>query len=67
MKAIDISPLAKGLLTVIGIALATGQYGKLESWARREAIQALKWKQGLPYFFPKPHALRARQTTPPRQ
>lgn len=51
MGSVDLSGLIRGLLTVIGIALATGQYGKLESWARHQAIEAMTWKHGLPYFF----------------
>ena len=48
----DLSSLIKGIMTVIGIALATGHYGDLERWARLQAMAALEWKQPLPYFFP---------------
>ena len=47
----DMSGLIKGILAVIGIAMATGQYPRLESWSRSQAIEALEWKQGLPHFF----------------
>ena len=51
MKAVDISGLVKGCLVVIGIAMATGHYGDLQRWARRQAAEALVWKRPLPYFF----------------
>jgi hypothetical protein len=47
----DLSPLIKGVLVVIGISIALGQYPKLERWARTQALEAVAWKQGLPYFF----------------
>jgi len=52
----DLSPLIKGVLALIGIAIALGQYPKLEHWARSQALEAVEWKQGLPYFFGPPHA-----------
>jgi hypothetical protein len=48
----DLSGLIKGIMVVIGIAMATGHYGDLERWARQQAIEALQWKEPLPYFFP---------------
>lgn len=48
----DLSGLIKGIMVVIGIALATGHYGDLERWARHQAIEALQWKEPLPCFFP---------------
>lgn len=51
MNAVDISGLVKGILTIIGISIALGQFGKLEHLARKQAMEALEWKQGLPYFF----------------
>ena len=50
-NAIDVSPLIRGLLVVIGIAIAVGQYPKLEHWAREQAAESFAWKQGLPHFF----------------
>ena len=49
---IDLSPLIKGLLPIIGIAISLGQYSKRGHWAREQAVEALAWKTGLPYFFP---------------
>jgi hypothetical protein len=51
MNAPDLSPLVKGSLALIGIALTLGQFGKLETWARHQAVEAVAWKQPLPYFF----------------
>jgi|GEM_PF-2544724 len=48
----DISPLVKGVMAVIGIAFALGQYPKLEHWARAQAVEAMEWKQELPDLFP---------------
>ncbi len=48
----DLSPLVKGVLALMGIAIALGQYPRLEHWARAQALEAVQWKQGLPYFFP---------------
>lgn len=39
MSAIDMSPLVKGGMVLIGIALATGHYSDLDRWARREVIR----------------------------
>ena len=35
----DLSPLIKGVLALIGIAIALGQYPKLEHWARAQALE----------------------------
>ena len=51
MRTPDIGSLVTGILAVVGIALALGQYGRLETWARNQAIEAMSWKRGLPYFF----------------
>ena len=51
MNTPDLSPLIKGVLVIVGIAIAIGQYPRLEVWARSQAIQAVAWKQPLPYFF----------------
>jgi hypothetical protein len=50
----DLSPLIKGVLVLIGIAIVLGQYPRLENWARSQALEAVEWKQGLPYFFAAP-------------
>ncbi len=52
----DLSPLVKGVMALIGLAIALGQYPRLEHWARTQALEAVQWKQGLPYFFPAPAA-----------
>ena len=51
MSIPDISPLVKGVLAVVALSIALGQNPKLEHWARAQAIQAMEWKEGLPYFF----------------
>ena len=51
MQTPDLSPLVKGVIVVVGLAIALGQYPKLETWARAQALEAVAWKQGLPYFF----------------
>ena len=38
MKPIDLKDLINGLFTVIIIALAVGQYGKLREFARKEFV-----------------------------
>lgn len=38
MKAMDLSGLIKGLMVVIGIAMAIGKLGALERWAAKEAF-----------------------------
>jgi hypothetical protein len=55
MNTPDIGPLVKGIMTVIGIVIAMGQYSNLERWARIQAAEALMWKQPLPYFFAPVH------------
>jgi hypothetical protein len=52
MQTLDLSPLVKGIIVIVGIAIALGQYPKLERWAKTQALEAIEWKQGLPYFFP---------------
>ena len=56
MQTPDLSPLVKGVIARVGLALALGQYGRLERWARTQAMEALAWKEPLPYFFAPPHA-----------
>jgi hypothetical protein len=51
MQTPDLSPLVRGIIVIIGIAIALWQYTKLERWAKLQAIEAIEWKQGLPYFF----------------
>lgn len=58
MKTPDINSLVTGILTVIGIAIAIGQYGRLEAWARRQAMEAMLWDRGLPHFFAAQPAVR---------
>lgn len=55
MNPPDISPLVKGAIALVGIALTLGFYGKLEHWARNEALEAIEWKEPLPYFFASPY------------
>jgi hypothetical protein len=55
MNIVDLSPLIKGLLPIIGIAISLGQYPKLEQWARAQAVESLAWKQGLPHIFHPEH------------
>jgi len=50
MNSIDLGPLVKGCMVVIWIAIATGHYGDLWRWARREAASALVMRP-LPNFF----------------
>ena len=40
--------LAKGCITIISIAIATGHYGDLQEWARKEASRPMT---PLPYLF----------------
>jgi hypothetical protein len=54
MNVPDISSLVKGVMAIVGIAIAVGQYSNLEHWARMQAAQALVWKEPLPYFFDRP-------------
>jgi hypothetical protein len=54
MRSIDIGPLVKGALVIIGLAIATGHYDNLASWSRKEAARALTRNRPLPYFF-EPH------------
>ena len=52
----DLSPLIKGVLALIVPPSRSGQYPKLEHWARSQALEVVEWKQGLPYFFGPPNA-----------
>ena len=54
-NALDLSSLIRGLLAVIGIAIALGQYPKLEYWSREQAAESIAWKHGLPHFFAHVH------------
>lgn len=51
MNATDLRDIIKGLLVVISISLALGQYPKLQRFARLEAAKALKGGH-TPRFFP---------------
>jgi|GEM_PF-3907369 len=50
----DLSPFIKGVFVVTSFAIALGQYPKLEAWARKQAIEAVAWKEPHPYFFSSP-------------
>jgi hypothetical protein len=54
MNTPDISALLRGVLAIVMLAIAIGQYPRLERWARSRAVEALEWKEGLPYFFAQP-------------
>lgn len=54
MQTPDITPLVKGAIAIVGLALALGQYGRLEQWARTQALHAVAWPEPLPYFFAQP-------------
>ena len=51
MAPIRLNELIKGLMVVIAIALASGEYNELERFARREFIASLKAING--HYFPK--------------
>lgn len=59
MQIPDLSPLIKGVIVIVGMAIATGQYGRLESWARVQALHAVAWSEPLPYFFAQPSGMSA--------
>ena len=42
MKSVDLTKLIEGLIAVIGVAIALGQYPALERFARGEAGNALR-------------------------
>ncbi len=48
MQSLDLSGLIKGLLVVIGIAMAMGRLGDLERWAAHEAFDAHPSKNWTP-------------------
>ena len=52
MKPTEIKDIALGLLTIVLLSMALGQYGKLEKFARTEAAKALRPKP-VPEFFPR--------------
>jgi hypothetical protein len=52
MKPTEIKDLVVGLLAIIFAAIALGQYGQLEKFARIEGAKALSPKP-TPAFFPK--------------
>ena len=56
MQTPDLSPLIKGVFVIVGIAISLGQYGRLEHWARKQAMEAVAWREPLPYFFAQPKA-----------
>jgi hypothetical protein len=51
MNTPDISPLVRGTLVIIGLAIALGLYPSLAHWARAQAVQAMQWHEELAYFF----------------
>jgi hypothetical protein len=67
MNSVDISPLVKGILVVIGIAIATGHYGDLQTWTRGEAAEAVMWRRPLPYFFAPPSQSAGKALRLPQQ
>ena len=42
--------LIKGLMVVIGISMALGRYGRLQEFARRQAVESLRGWHTQPYF-----------------
>jgi hypothetical protein len=52
MKPVDIKDLVVGLAALIFAAIALGQYGKLERFARVEAERALHPKASPAFFRP---------------
>jgi hypothetical protein len=52
MKSLDLKDLVVGLLAVIFISMAIGRFGALETFARKQAVAALRPWPAHP-FFPK--------------
>lgn len=52
MKPTEIKDLVTGLLAIIFLAIALGQYGGLEQFARKEVAHALKPRPTPPFFPP---------------
>ncbi len=50
MRPADIGSLIAGLLVIVGIALAMGQYPRLERFAREQAVLALRGWEPQPFF-----------------
>ena len=50
MKPVEIKDLVAGLLVIIFAAVALGQYGRLERFARQEVARALR-PRPTPEFF----------------
>jgi hypothetical protein len=67
MNVPDISSLIKGVIAIVGIAIAVGQYSNLEHWSRSQAAQALVWKEPLPYFFDPPNRRVEKRLRKPKQ
>jgi len=42
MKSLDLKDLINGLITVIIVAFAIGQYGALREFAKREFVKSMK-------------------------
>ena len=62
MRNIDLKDLVIGLLTVIFLSMAVGQYGRLQEFAKRQAMAALKpWPAHR--FFPKEYVERSFRET----
>jgi len=51
MRAIDIGDLVSGLLTLIFLSMTCGQYEKLHTFSKWQAIKALKGWPAQPPFF----------------
>jgi hypothetical protein len=52
MRPTEIKDLVVGIITIILIAIALGQFDRLHSFARKEAARSLKGWSALPQFFP---------------
>jgi hypothetical protein len=50
MKPTEIKDLVTGLLTIIFAAIALGQYGRLEKFARTEVVKALRPRAASAFF-----------------
>lgn len=50
MRPAEIKDLVVGLMVVVMIAMATGQYGKLKQFSRKQAASALKGWKTHPFF-----------------
>ena len=53
MRPLDIKSLVEGILAIIFLALALGQFERLQKFAREEMASALESKNRLTNIFPK--------------